>query len=109
MSNKVNKIAKEIGEQKVETKEITYRLDLKLNGAMIKTTYIVVSGVPKELPDEYKKTVERTAEAQFTNVINQRNFLELYNEGKSFKDERPIFYNLKDIGELQVVKIEELK
>ena len=77
-----------------ETKIICYRIDVDIAGEGIKTTYMQVTGVPKDLPVEYEETVKRSAEAQFANAINSRIFLEFYDKGKTSKDEQPTFINL---------------
>lgn len=80
--------------QEQETKIICYRIDVDIAGEGVKTTYMQVTGVPKDLPVEYEETVRRSAEAQFANALNSRLFLEFYNQGKTSKDEQPTFINL---------------
>jgi len=110
MSNKVNKIAKEMAEMpKQETKSINYQIDVNLAGIGIMSTYMTVTGVPKDLPESYMITVKAAAEKQFAEALNNRQFLEFYNKDKTSKDEQPRFYNMKHIEWVKVVDIKEIQ
>lgn len=108
MSSKANKLAKNIKQEPVPTKTINYRIDVELSGAGTKTTYMQVSGVPEDLPPEYEQTVLRTAEAQFATALNQRLYLEFYSEGKTSRDEQPVFYNLTKLDHIQIKSITKI-
>ena len=108
MSSRANKMEKQAIKNAMpsqETKIIGYRIDVEIAGEGTKTTYMQVTGVPKDLPAEYEETVKRSAEAQFANAINQRLFLEFYNQGKTSKDEQPMFINLSRKDWIQVKEI----
>lgn len=109
MSSEVKKMSKEMAvvESEQKTKTINYRIDVILSDIPgIKTAYMQVTGVPEDLPAEYEDTVKQAAEAQFATALNQRLYLEFYSEGKTSKDEQPVFYNL---SKLRSVKIFEIK
>ena len=108
MSSAAKKMAKSILQPEVPTKTINYRIDVELSGTGIKTTYMQVSGVPEDLPPEYEQTVLRTAEAQFATALNQRLYLEFYSEGKTSRDEQPVFYNLTKIDYVQIKSITKI-
>jgi len=111
MSNKVTKIAKDIGtEEQVKTKNINYQIDVELGNGLGKfSTYMTVTGVPEDLPEAYMDTVKAAAERQFAQALNERTFLEFYNVGKTSKDEQPTFYNMRDIGWVTIKEIKEIK
>ena len=108
MSSAAKKMAKSVPQPEVPTKTINYRIDVELSGFGIKTTYMQVSGVPEDLPSEYEQTVLRTAEAQFATALNQRLYLEFYSEGKTSKDEQPVFYNLTKLDYVQIKSITKI-
>ena len=90
------------------TKSMTVGLDVNIAGHGMKTTYIVITGIPEDLPSEYENTVIRTAEAQFAGALNQRAWLEFYDQGKSAKDQNPTYINLKKVDWLVVEHIYKL-
>lgn len=92
-----------------KTKSVTYRIDVNLAGEGIKTTYMVITGVPEDLPEEYENTIQRTAEAQFCNALNERKFLEFYDEGKSAKDGQPKFINTSNIAWIEILSVTKVK
>ena len=109
MSSKVKKMSKEMAAAEQKTKTINYRIDVELSDfAGIRTTYMQVTGVPEDLPAEYEGTVKHAAEAQFTTALNQRLYLEFYSEGKTSKDEQPVFYNLTKINSVQIKSITKI-
>ena len=109
MSNKVNKIAKDIEKaEQVKTKSVNYQIDVSIEGIGARSTYMTVTGVPEDLPESYMDTVKVAAERQFAQALNERNFLEFYNVGKTSKDEQPVFYNMKEIKCIQVKEIKEI-
>lgn len=114
MSNKVNKIAKDMGEEEqVKTKSINYQIDVILKCAgvqdiIMRSTYMTVTGVPEDLPKEYMNTVKAAAERQFAQALNERKFLEFYNVDKTSKDEQPVFYNIDKIEYIQIKEIKEI-
>ena len=112
MSNKVNKIAKNIDKaepaEQVKTKNVNYQIDVNIAGIGERSTYMTVVGVPEDLPESYMDTVKAAAEKQFAQALNERNFLEFYNVGKTSKDEQPVFYNMKEIKCIQVKEIKEI-
>lgn len=111
MSNKANKIAKDMAEMpKQETKNINYQIDVELgNGYGVMSTYMTVTGVPKDLPESYMITVKAAAEKQFAEALNTRQFLEFYSKDKTSKDEQPTFYNMKHIEWAKVIEIKEIQ
>lgn len=109
MSSKVKKMSKEMAAAEQKTKTINYRIDVELSNVPgIRTTYMQVTGVPEDLPIEYEDTVKHAAEAQFTTALNQRLYLEFYSEGKTSKDEQPVFYNLTKINSVQIKSITKI-
>lgn len=111
MSNAVKKMSKDIAkaaEVQQKTKTVQFRIDVLLDG-VAKTAYMVVTGVPEDLPKEYDNTIMMAAERQFASALNEKTFLEFYNPGKTAKDEQPIFYNISKIGQLQVNQITEVQ
>ena len=111
MSSKIKQMAKQIEQvEQVEqnTKIINYRIDVNIAGEGVKTTYMQVTGVPEDLPVEYESTVMRAAEAQFATALNQRTFLEFYSEGKSSRDEQPVFYNLSKVSWIKIENISKI-
>lgn len=109
MSSKVKKMSKETAAAEQKTKTINYRIDVELSNVPgIRTTYMQVTGVPEDLPIEYEDTVKHAAEAQFATALNQRMYLEFYSEGKTSKDEQPVFYNLTKMNSVQINSITKI-
>ena len=111
MSSKAGKMEKQIVKQDMpeqKTKIINYRIDVDIADEGVKTTYMQVTGVPEDLPEEYESTVMRAAEAQFAAALNQRTFLEFYSKGKSSKDEQPVFYNLSKVFWIKIENISKI-
>lgn len=89
-----------------ETVNMTYRIDLEMGkDPSKKTTYMIVSGVPKNLPESMYDSVKYAAQAQFVSALNERKFIEVYNEGKTSKDEMPILVNLSMLESIKVTDI----
>lgn len=114
MSNRASRIAAKVeqAKPKVETVEIMTRVNVEIwddNDKAAKSTYILISGVPKDLPPEMEPTVIRTAEANFINALSSRMFMEFYNVGKSSKDENPIFINLSRLKGIKITGIEKVE
>ena len=114
MSNKVSKVANDIKANEIkkqETKDMTIRVDVntsKDGAEFSKSTYIVITGIPKDLPEEFEPSVIKTAEGQFSQALSSRIFLEFYSPGKSAKDERPTFINLSKIDSIKIENIEKI-
>lgn len=111
MSSKAGKMEKQVLKQNMpeqKTKTQQYRINVNLAGEGVKTTYVTVTGIPEDLPEEYENTILRSAEMQFINAINERTFIEFYNEGKSVKEEQPVFYNLDKLAWIQIQSIEKI-
>lgn len=94
--------------QQQETRTEQFQIDVTIDG-IEKTTYMVVTGIPKELPPEYDNTIIMAAERQFAQALNDKSFLEFYNPGKTAKDEQPIFFNINKIMQIQVIKIAKVE
>jgi len=115
MSSKAGKMEKQMIKKNLpamDTKEVTYEIDVLIEGYGEKCAIMVVTGVPADLPAEYEDTILRTAEMQFAQALNSRTYLEFYDVGKSAKDEQPLFVNLTkatSIKILDIKKIEERK
>ena len=108
MSSRAGKMEKQILKDAMppqKTKSMTVGIDVNIAGEGVKTTYVVITGIPEDLPAEYESTVIRTAEAQFTQALNQRLWLEFYEQGKSAKDQNPVYLNLTKVDWLKVEKI----
>lgn len=111
MSSRAGKMEKQVLKAQMpeqKTKEQQYRIDVEMAGEGTKTTYILVAGIPEDLPKEYENTIKLAAERQFTNAINERKFLEFYSEGKSARDEHPKFINLAQLAWVQIKSIEKV-
>lgn len=106
-------IAKEAGQPQVKTKDMLVRIDCRLqagtNTPVEKSTYMLITGIPEDLPTEYEETVLKTAEKQFAQALNSRLYLEFYNLGKDAKDEQPCFLNLSRVDAVQVINVEKVK
>ena len=112
MSSKAGKMEKQVlaaqmPEQK--TKDMTIRINVNIAGIGEKCTYMLITGVPEDLPKEYESTVIKTAEGQFAQAINQRQFMEFYNPCKTSKDEQPVFINLTQVSWLEIKNVEKVE
>ena len=106
MSSAAKRMSKDIP---VKTKDAMYRIDVNLAGVGCKSTYMVVTGIPEDLPEAYEDTIKRTAEGNFANALNSRCFMEFYSKGKSSKDEQPTFYNMSQMAWVEIEGIEKIK
>lgn len=113
MSNKVKSISKEMTKEasqpQVKTKDMLVRIDCRLyfehGERNEKTTYMLITGIPEDLPAEYEGTVLKTAERQFAQALNSRLYMEFYNFGKGSKDERPFFINMSKLLSVEVIDV----
>lgn len=105
MSSKARKMADKVQEQQMaETVSREYRIDVRLD-ELERSTYMAVTGIPKDLPPEYDVTIVRAAKRQFAEALSTRKFLEFYPLGKSDKDEEPVFYNMAKVGSVCVTDV----
>lgn len=113
MSNKVKSIGKEMakgaGQPQVKTKDMLVRIDCRLyfehGERNDKTTYMLITGVPEDLPVEYEDTVLKTAERQFAQALNSRIYIEFYNPDEDSKDEQPFFINMSKLLSVKVIGV----
>lgn len=107
-------MVQEVKTEDTKTKSSCYRIDVEFweegsNISKTRTTYMHVTGIPEDLPEEYEDTVLHAAEAQFAQALNQRLFLEFYTEGKTSRDEFPTFYNMTKISRLKIKAMIKIK
>lgn len=106
MSSKAKKMSENITPKEAPTKSAQYRIDVDLSGVGLRTTYMVVTGIPEDLPDEMEPSVRAAAEKQFASVIKAGSgYLEFYSEGKTSADEQPVFYNLFKLDWLSIKSV----
>ena len=75
-----------------------------------KDSFVTVQGVPKEvLGSGQEDLIKHTAEQTLINYINSRQFLEVYEPGKSAKDSFPEFYNISKVDVIQVKEVTIIK
>lgn len=93
-----------------ETKEMLVRVNLRFDSISdIKSTYILVSGIPKDLPVEYEETVLKAAERQFAQALNAQKFLEVYPENTVLQGSvKPCFMNLELIKNIEIISISKV-
>lgn len=109
MSSKAKKMAEQVKAPEQKTITARYRIDVDLENIGTKSVYITVSGIPEGLPADYENTITRAAESQFVKTLNERMFIEFYNEGKTSNDEQPIFYNLSKLASLQIKSVTKVQ
>lgn len=115
MSSRAGKMEKQMvvqqaqqAEQKVKNISIQIDVELIKDGILDKTAYVVVTGVPEDLPPEMEGTVISHAQKIFAEMLNSRMYQEFYNRDKTSKDENPIFYNLSRVDAVQVVGVKKI-
>ena len=111
MSSRAGKMEKQVLAAQMppqKTKEMTVRIDVNIPELGTKSTYVVITGIPEDLPQEYESTVIKTAERQFAQALNQRLFLEFYNPGKTSNDEQPLFVNLSKVDSIAITSIQKV-
>ena len=115
MSSRAGKMEKQILKDAMppqKTKDMAIRIDVELwrkpGQSEEFSTYMLITGIPEDLPQEYEGTVIKTAETQFAQAINQRLYLEFYTLGKTSKDEHPMFVNLSKVEALKVKDIQKV-
>lgn len=115
MSSRAGKMEKQVAKAGLppqETKTVGIRIDVKIDEAE-RSVLIEISGVPKDLPQEFEHTIIQTAERQFAQSINSYMFMTTFEKGKTGKeDKRPVFYNLSKASHIEVldlVKVYEIE
>lgn len=108
MSSKAKKMAEQVATPGQKTKEMSVRINVNISGVGTKVIYMVISGIPDDLPEEYEFTVLKSAEKQLSQIINQRTFIECYNQGKLPSDEHPVCVNLTKVDWLEIQSIEKV-
>lgn len=118
MSSRAGKLEKEMivqqtkkAEQEVKDVDIQIDVDITFAGeetACSKSVYVIVTGVPKDLPPEMENTVITHAESMFANMLNSRVYQEFYNRDKTCKDEDPVFINLSHVDVIKVVSVKKI-
>ena len=95
-----------------KTKDMVVRIDVDIlfagDETAHKSTYMLITGVPEDLPKEYENTVIKTAESQFAQALNQRLYLEFYNPGKTSADEQPMFINLSKVEAIKIKDVQKV-
>lgn len=100
-------------ENTVDTVDVPVRISLNLHwynpeADLPKDTFVTVQKVPKDQLD-LVDLIKHTAESTFINCINSRQFIELYELGKSAKDSLPELYNISKVDLIQVKEVTILK
>lgn len=115
MSSRAGKMEKQVAKAGLppqETKIVGIRVDVKIDETE-RSVLIEISGVPKDLPQEFEHTVIQTAERQFAQSINSFMFMTTFEKGKTGKeDKKPVFYNLSKVNNIEVldlVKVYEIE
>lgn len=107
MGSKVRKMSENI-QQENKTKNMTVQINVNFCGEGVRSTYMVITGIPEDLPAEFEDTVVATAKSQFANFLNDsRKFIEFYSEGKSNKDEEPRFINVSKLDWIGIVSVKK--
>lgn len=115
MSSRAGKLEKQVAKAELppqETKTVGIRVDVKIDETE-RSVLIEISGVPKDLPQEFEHTIIQTAERQFAQSVNSYMFMTTFEKGKTGKDDKkPVFYNLSKANHIEVlnlVKIYEIE
>lgn len=112
MSDKVTKMP--VSQEPSETKSMTVAIDIDIDmsyrsdaGTWDKgTVYMVVTGIPIDLPVEYESTIIKAAEQQFASTLNNARWLEMYPREKSALDgETPTFISLRHVTQITIAKV----
>lgn len=111
MSSKVKRMPQQMPapvQQNIPSHEELFRVNVSIPDGE-KSAYILIAGVPDELPPEATKSVEKTAEQFFAQKLQQNIFLELYPLGEDSKTTKPTFYNLTKLDFIKVTSIEKVE
>lgn len=108
MSSRAGKMEKQVAKAGLppqETKIVGIRVDVNID-EIERSVLIEISGVPKDLPQEFEHTIIQTAERQFAQSINSFMFMTTFEKGKTGKeDKRPVFYNLSKANHIEVIDL----
>lgn len=111
MSSKAKRTADGIQrpDNTVDTVNVPVRISLNLHwynpeADLPKDSFVTVQGVPKDQLD-LVGLIKHTAEQTLISCINSRQFLEVYEPGKSAKDSLPEFYNISKVDVIQVKEV----
>lgn len=91
-----------------ETKEMLVRINLSGKEGNTVSTYVVITGIPKDLPAEYEQTVIKTAERQFAQALNTQKYLEIYPHGVLPTEREPTFVNLERLDSIAIIDVEKV-
>lgn len=114
MSSKAKRTADDISATK-EAGSVSVSVRIRLNlqwydpdGNLPKDSFVTVQGIPKEMLGQ-EELIKHTAEQTFINCVNTRQFLEVYEPGKSAKDSLPTFYNISKVDVIQIKEVTIIK
>lgn len=113
MSSKAKRMTNSIPTKSEDSVSVSVRISLNLHwynpeGDLPKDSFVTVQGIPKGMLDQ-EELIKHTAEQTFINYINIRQFLEVYEPGKSAKDSLPTFYNISKVDVIQVKEVTIIK
>lgn len=113
MSSKAKKIGENIVQIQNKEKMLSmfFRVDLRFDDSFCnsaKTNYYLVSGIPESMYNEDKQQVIQTARQQYASVLMRGGFIELYNKGKTTKDEMPVFFNISLAKSIAIIDFYEV-
>lgn len=114
MSSKAKRTADSISTKKeVGGVSVSVRIGLNLHwhnleGDLLKDSFVTVQGIPEEMLGQ-EDLIKHTAEQTFINYVNMRQFLEVYELGRSAKDSLPEFYNISKVDVIQIKEVTIIK
>ena len=100
-------------ENTVDTVDVPVRISLNFHwyspeADLPKDTFVTVQKVPKDQLD-LVDLIKHTAESTLISCINSRQFLEVYEPGKSAKDSLPELYNISKVDVIHVKEVTIIK
>lgn len=110
MSSKAKKMAAGIEKvEPVETQSMEFRLSVNFYSESGETyeadSFMLVTGIPKDLPDSMLETVEKTVRVRFVQAMSSHGFIETYRRGQNRQECTPLYLNSDTVQSFNIKEV----
>lgn len=113
MSSKARRMAEDIMEvQPAETQNMEFRISVTLFDndchSYEADCYMLVTGIPKDLPVSMLESVEKTVRMKFVQTMSKHEFVETYDRGHNRQDSQPLYVNSDKIQSFKIISVSKI-
>lgn len=113
MSSKARRMARDVVDvQPAETQNMEFRISVMLFNKDCHTyeadCYMLVTGIPKDLPASMLESVEKTVRMKFVQTMSEHKFLETYEKGHNRQDSQPLYVNSDKIQSFKIISVSKI-